>query len=174
VKAADGLKALALVTAAVILELMFFRQVEVAAGSPDLVLVLVVSAALLRGPTLGAVAGFWGGLLFDALTFNTPLGLTALVLTLAGYWTGRLGQVMSKSSPHPPLIAVGLATVGVLLGSGFLHFVLGQTVSPAMLFGRTLLPTLALNILIAWPLHRLARRVFPLAQRERREVNPAV
>jgi rod shape-determining protein MreD len=169
----DGLKAAAILLAAVLLQLVFVNRIEVAEGRPDLVLTTVVCIALLRGPLVGAVLGFWGGLLLDVATFET-LGLTALLLTLAGFWTGRLGQVMSKSSPHPPLIAVGLATVGVTVGGGFLHFVLGSTVSLSTLFGAVLLPSVALNVLLAWPLYRLMRRILPLAQRERREVSVAV
>jgi len=31
-------------------------------------------------------------------------------------------------------------------------------------------PTLALNLLLAYPVYRLLRRIFPVAARERREV----
>jgi rod shape-determining protein MreD len=170
---ADGLKTGALVTAGVLLQIMFVSEIEVASGHPDLVLVLLVATSLLRGPLIGAAAGFWAGFLLDLAAFET-LGLTSLLFTLAGYGSGRLGQVMSKSSPHPPLIAVGLATVGVLLGSAFLHFVLGSTVGASTLLGRVLLPALALNLLLAWPVHRLVRRLFPPTTRERREVSVAV
>jgi rod shape-determining protein MreD len=169
----DGLKTGGLVTLAMLLQIMFVSEVEVASGHPHLVLVTLVVVALLRGPLVGAAAGFWAGFLLDVATFE-PVGLNALLLTLAGYGAGRLGQVMSKTSPHPPFIAVGLATVGVLLGSAFLHFVLGSTADAATLFGRVLLPTLALNLLLAWPLHRLVRRLLPPAARERREVSVAV
>jgi rod shape-determining protein MreD len=152
---------------------MFVSEIEVASGHPDLVLVTLVAAALLRGPLIGAAAGFWAGFVLDVATFET-LGLSSLLLTLAGYGAGRLGEVMSKTSPHPPLIAVGVATIGVLLGSSFLHFVLGSTVSASTLLGRVLLPTLALNLLLAWPVHRLLRRLLPPAARERREVRVAV
>lgn len=169
----DGLKAGGLLTLAVLLQVMFISEIEVASGHPDLVLVLLVAVALLRGPLIGASAGFWAGFVLDLATFDI-LGLNALLFTLAGYGVGRLGQVMSKTSPHPPLIAVGLTTGAVLLGSAFLHFVLGDTVAVSTLLGAVLLPTLALNLLLAWPLHRLARRLFPLAARERREVSVAV
>ncbi len=169
----DGLKAGGVMTLAVLLQVMFVSEIEVASGHPDLVLVTLVAVALGRGPLIGAVVGFWAGFALDLATFEI-LGLNALLLTLAGYGAGRVGQVMSKTSPHPPLIAVALATVGVLLGSAFLHFVLGSTASVSTLFGRVLLPTLALNLLLAWPVHRLIRRVFPLPARERREVSVAV
>ena len=170
---ADGLKTGGILTLAVLLQIMFVSEIEVASGHPDLVLVTLLVVALLRGPLVGAAGGFWAGFLLDVATFDT-LGLSSLLLTLVGYGAGRLGQVMSKASPHPPLIAVALATVGVLLGSAFLHFVLGSTVGASTLLGRVLLPTLALNLLLAWPLHRLVRRVLPPTSRERREVSVAV
>jgi cell shape-determining protein MreD len=73
-----------------------------------------------------------------------------------------------------PLVAVVLATLGVGFGSAVLHFMLGSTLSAGDFFVAVLLPTLALNMLLAYPLYRLERRVFPLAPRERREVSVAV
>jgi hypothetical protein len=37
-----------------------------------------------------------------------------------------------------------------------------------------LLPTLALNMLLSYPVYSLTRRVFPVTPRLRREVSPAV
>jgi hypothetical protein len=51
-----------------------------------------------------------------------------------------------------------------------LNFLLGQSVPASELFGRVLLPTLALNVLIMFPVYRLAERLFPIAQREGREM----
>ena len=166
---ADLLKAPGLLLLAALLQVSVLWTIEVSNGHPDLLLVFVVVLALVRGPLVGAVAGFWAGLFLDVATFST-LGISSLLLTLAGYWSGRLGEIMSKSSPHPPLIAVGLATVAVALGSAFLHFVLGSTVGAAELLGRVLLPTLALNLLLAYPVHRLVCRLFPRTPRAAREV----
>ncbi len=168
--AADVLKAAGLLLLATLLQVSLVWTIEVSNGHPDLLLVFVVVLALVRGPLIGALAGFWGGLFLDVGMFSPTLGISSLLLTLAGYWSGRLGSVMSKSSPHPPLIAVGLATVGVALGSAFLHFVLGSTTGASELLGRFLLPTLALNLLIAYPVHRLVCRLFPRTSRTAREV----
>jgi EamA domain-containing membrane protein RarD len=51
---------------------------------------------------------------------------------------------------------------------------LGETVSAMEFFIGMLLPTLALNLLLAYPLYGLCRRIFPVAPRERREVIPVV
>lgn len=165
----DAAKAAGVLLAAVVVQVSFATPLEVADGHPDVLLVLVTAIALLRGPVLGAGAGFWAGLLLDMAAFGT-LGLSSLLLTLAGYWAGRFGQATTRSSPYPPLIAVALATVWLALGSAVLHFMLGESVPAGALFGQVLLPTLALNVLLAFPLYRLAVRIFPIPIRDARKV----
>ncbi len=167
--APDVLKAPGLLLLAALLQVSVLWTIEVSNGHPDLLLVFVVVLALVRGPLLGSVAGFSAGLFLDVATFST-LGISSLLFTLAGYWSGRLGSIMTKSSPYPPLIAVGLATIAVALGSAFLHFVLGSTIGASELLGRVLLPTLVLNLLLAYPVHRLVCRLLPRTPRSAREV----
>jgi rod shape-determining protein MreD len=169
----DAIKAGVLLLVAALVQVSIASNIQVASGHPDLLLVLVIAIALLRGPAFGAVTGFWAGLVLDVVSFQT-LGLTSLLLTLAGYFAGRLGEVTKKSSAHPALLAVTIGTIGVGLGSAVLHFMLGETVSASEFFVRMLLPTLALNLLLAYPLYGLCRRIFPVAPRERREVIPVV
>lgn len=164
----DALKAGGLLLVAGLLQVSIATPIEVASGHPDLVLVLVVALGLVRGPLLGSVAGFWAGLIVDVAALQT-LGLTSLLLTFVGYCAGRFGDVTSRSSPHPPLVAVALATVVYTIAAGLLYFMLGQGASAGELLAQVMLPALALNLLLAYPLYRLAVRVFPLAIRERRE-----
>jgi rod shape-determining protein MreD len=164
----DALKIGGLLLVAGLLQVSIATPIEVASGHPDLLLVLVVLVGLLRGRVFGAVGGFWGGLVVDVAALQT-LGLTSLLLTLVGYWAGRFGEVTSRSSPHPPLVAVALATIAYTIGSGLLHFMLGQGASAGVLLAQVLLPALALNLLLAYPLYRFALRLLPPAVRERRE-----
>ena len=166
--ALDAAKAAGVLLAAGLLQVTLVTSVEVADGHADLVLVALVAISLLRGPMLGAVAGFWAGLVVDFAALET-VGLTSLLLTLVGYGAGRFGEVMSRTSPYPPLIAVAVATAAVVLGSGLLHFMLGQSVPAGELFGRVLLPTVALDVLIAYPVYRLGRRLFAAPAREPKE-----
>ena len=71
-------------------------------AEPDLLLVTIVCIALAAGAIPGAAAGFAGGLLVDIMTLGT-LGLTSLVLTLAGYWAGRYGETTGRGRTHAPL-----------------------------------------------------------------------
>lgn len=170
----DALKAGPLLLLAATFQVSLFSSIEVAEAQPEVALVLVVAIALLRGPLFGACAGFWTGLVLDTASFET-LGLTSLLLTIAGYWCGRFGEVTTRASAHPPLIAVALATLGVGFGSALVHFMLGSTVSASQFFAGLLLPSLALNMLLAYPAYGLARRLFPPLARERRvEVNASV
>jgi len=164
----DGLKTVVLVTLVTVLQISIVTPFEVARGHVDLVTVTLIAVALLRGPVVGALAGFWAGLLLDTATLST-LGLTSLVLTLLGYWAGRFGEGTTRLSPHPPLIAVALGTVWVVLGTGLLEFMLGEGVPVGNVLTRVLLPTLALNLLAAYPVYRLVSRILPPAIRTRRE-----
>lgn len=164
----DAAKTFVLVTLVAVVQISIVTPFEVARGHVDLVAVTLIAIALLRGPVVGAVAGFWAGLVLDTATLST-LGLTSLVLTLLGYWAGRFGEGTTRSSPHPPLIAVALGTIWVVIGTGLLEFMLGEGVPAGDILGRVLLPTLALNLLAAYPVYRLVGRLLPPSVWPRRE-----
>jgi rod shape-determining protein MreD len=126
-------------------------------GAPDLVCVVVVSIALLRGPELGAFAGFGAGLLLDALTWQ-PLGLAALVYCLVGYFAGSLGERLSDHAPLSPLIVVAISSLLARIGLAVLGFLLGSALSVQEGFSLGALPSAALDVLLAIPLYALLRR----------------
>jgi rod shape-determining protein MreD len=167
----DGVKAFVLVTAAAIVQVAFVNAFELVEGHADVVLLAVVGIALLRGPLFGACAGFWAGLIVDTMTLGT-LGLTSLLLTVGGYWAGRLGEATSDHHNQRArvLIAVTLLTVAVELGSLVVHALLGDSASVGTVIGRVLLPTLALNVALALPANWVIRRLFPPPARREREI----
>lgn len=89
---------------------------------PNLCLLLVVGAALARGPQFGMLVGFGAGVLLDlAPPAEHVVGRWALALVIVGYVAGRVrseSAVLSSAGPRPPVLAV-LATVAVcsLLGT---------------------------------------------------------
>ena len=106
----DGVKAAVLLFAAAIMQVSIFTQVHVFGGVPDLLLVTLVAVALLRGTIVGAGGGFFAGLLVDTASLGR-LGLTSLVLTLAGYWIGRYGETTGRDRAHAPFLSVAVVTV---------------------------------------------------------------
>jgi rod shape-determining protein MreD len=173
VRGIDALKAGGLVLLAALVQVSLAEWIEVGEAHPDVVLVTLVAVALLRGPSFGTVCGFLAGLVIDTASFGT-FGMTSLLLTVTGYWTGRFGEATTRSSAHPLLIAVALATIGVTLGSAVLHFMLGETIPASQLFLAFLVPSLAFNLLLAYPIYGLCARALPPRLVLRREVNPAV
>jgi rod shape-determining protein MreD len=157
-----GIAAL-LVFVAALLQVSLFASFDLTAGTPDLLLVTLAAVALLRGPIVGAGAGFLGGIVVDTATLGT-LGLTSLVLTVTGYWLGRYGQTTGRDRPHAPLLAVLAATALYAVGASALHFVLGDAVSARVALGSALLPALVLNVLAAVPVYALTRRVLAPAR----------
>jgi rod shape-determining protein MreD len=157
VSALDGLKAAVLLFVAAILQVTIFSQVEVLGGQPDLLLVTLVAVALLRGSLLGALGGFFAGLLVDTATLGN-LGLTSLVLTLAGYWIGRYGETTGRDRAHAPFTSVAVITVLFSIGVLVVHFVLGER-APADAIFRGMLPAIGMNLILTAPVYALVRRV---------------
>jgi rod shape-determining protein MreD len=155
--AVDGLKAAVLLFVAAILQVSIFTQVHILGGVPDVLLVTLVAVALLRGSLIGAAGGFFAGVLVDTATLG-QLGLTSLVLTIAGYWIGRYGETTGRDRGHAPFTSVAVITVLYAFGVLIVHFVLGER-APAGDVVRGLLPAIVLNLILTAPVYALVRRV---------------
>jgi rod shape-determining protein MreD len=167
----DALKLGALVLVAAVLQVTVLGGFEVGGGSPDLLLVVVVSVALLRGALTGATVGFLGGLLSDTATLQM-LGVTSLLLTVAGYWAGRYGETTGRDRSHAPLLAVAVVTVLYAVAALVLHFVLGHQVGLGRVLGSSLVWGVVSNVLLTFPVYALCRRVLgpPPSTERAREV----
>lgn len=95
-----------LLVAAVVLQVTVFDLFAVNGVVPNLALLVVVAAAITRGPAYGSVVGFVGGLLLDlAPPADHLAGRWALAFVLVAVLAGRVGQDARRSP------VAGLATV---------------------------------------------------------------
>jgi rod shape-determining protein MreD len=163
----DAAKSAALVFVAAVLQVAVFSSVTILNGTPDLLLVGIISIALLRGPVMGASLGFWGGLLLDTATLGT-LGVTSLLLTVAGYWIGRYGETTGRDRTHAPFVSVAVITFLYALGSLAFRFMLGEPAPARTVLWSTLFQGIALNLILAWPMYWVARLLLPQPQRRER------
>ena len=191
--AADTAKVALLVFAAALAQVTVFASIDLLGGSPDILLVTLVAVALLRGAITGAAAGFAAGLLVDTANLET-LGLTSLVLCVAGYWTGRYAETSGRPAgrtdergtqtlaavppsrnlgAHAPLVAVLVVTALYSLAAYALHFLLGDQVSARLVLVDALLPAILWNLLLTVPVFAVVRRMLPLpgVSDRTREVN---
>lgn len=154
----DILKTFVLVFAAVVLQSAIVGSIDIAGGTPDLLLVTLVAVSLLRGAIWGAAAGFAAGLLLDTANL-ARIGETSLLLTVAGYWLGRYGETTGRDRTHAPLLSVAVVTILYTAGALALHVVLGDPVDAGNVLVGALIPGVLLNLILAFPVYALVRRV---------------
>jgi rod shape-determining protein MreD len=152
-----GVRVFALVFLSAIVQVSMLAPVEVFRATPDLLLVVVVLVGLLRGPIVGAAAGFAGGLLVDVATLST-LGVTSLLLAVAAYWAGRYGDTTGRGRAYAPYLAVGVIAVLAGVGGYLVHFLLGADVSAATALS-PVLPSAVADVLVAVPTLWVCRRL---------------
>jgi rod shape-determining protein MreD len=124
-----GLGVLGILLVAVVLQVAVFGYLSVDGVVPDLALLVVVAAALSRGPQFAAALGFAGGLLLDlAPPADHVAGRWALALVVVGYLAGRVRQD-ARDSTLAALVTVAAcsfvgtsiyALTGLALGDGAL------------------------------------------------------
>ena len=103
------LRCLAVLASVLLVVTLGVRHVPVV---PDLVLVLVVAWALLRGPVVGAGVGLAAGWLLDLVPPGSAhLGVQALTYAVAGAFAGRLRVEGPVAAPRVALVALGASTV---------------------------------------------------------------
>jgi rod shape-determining protein MreD len=108
-----GLGVLAILVVAVVLQVAVFGYLSVDGVVPDLALLVVVAAALARGPQFAAVLGFVGGLLLDvAPPADHVAGRWALALVVVGYLAGRVRQDARTSAVAAVVTVAACSFVG--------------------------------------------------------------
>jgi rod shape-determining protein MreD len=165
-KVVEGAKAGGFLFVAAIVQVSIFDRAHILGGTPDVLLVTLVAIALLRGTVVGAAGGFFAGLVVDTAVLGT-MGLTSLLLTLAGYWIGRYGETTGRDRAHAPFLSVAVITFLYAIAALLIHFVLGEH-APAGAVFREVWPGIGLNLILAGPVYALTRRMLrPLDWSER-------
>lgn len=146
----------AIILLAVIVQITVAPYLTVLGAKPDVALVVVVCMALMRGPLWGAVSGFAAGLIMDIALVQT-MGISSFLLTLAGYFSGRYAEGVDENSWFPPLLMVFISTTVVQTLNAMIMFLFGIEASVSYLAFRVILPSAALNALLAAPVFVVCR-----------------
>lgn len=150
-----GLPLLALAAA---LQVTFMPQLRVFGGEANLVMLLVLAYARRATLEQGVTWAFIGGIAVDLLS-STPTGTHVLSLVLFVFVIDRLrGQV-----PNVGFISTaGLVIVGTLIEFGFSYLasaLAGYGLPPLTVFSYNVLPSIAYNLVLIWPLAWFVRRL---------------
>lgn len=160
-----GLVLAVVLLVAVVLQVSFFGYLSFGGVVPNLVLLLVVGAALARGPELAVVVGFAGGLAADLLPpAQHVAGRWALALVVVGYLAGRVRADAARST----VAMLVTVAAGSFIGTSVFALTGMITRDPATSATEALsvIPQAVLYDLL------LAPFVLPLAMRMYRRIQP--
>lgn len=128
---------------------------------PNFLLLVVVTLALVEGPSAGCGVGFACGLIFDLLGAG-PVGPMVLVLTTTGYLAGLLHENMFAEGWLLPITVLGIAALGSEIAYGLVLDLVGAGGPLLLTFMTKMLPAAVYNTalaLVAYPwLARILRR----------------
>ena len=161
----DAVKIALCVFVLAILEVAATPQLTPFGGGPDLIIILVVALALWRGLEAAAIAGFAGGLLLDAITFE-HLGMQSLVYVGCAWaiatYAHRREAGPGMLEPPPPR-ALPWLVIGATLaqfGSLVMHILIGDHPAASILFWHQIAPAILQTTLLGLLLLPLLRRIF--------------
>jgi len=141
-----------------ILQIAAVSQITLFGVNADLLPLTVAAVGLLCGSLWGALFGFGAGLLVDAALLQT-MGLSSLCYLTAAYGAGRLRELRDPQGALVPLAVGAAATAVVSFGYSGINFLLGGDAPVSfLLIGQTFV-VIAVNALIAIPVHAGVRRV---------------
>ena len=124
---------------------------SIGAVRPDLVLVVVVSAALTGGRESGVLCGAFGGLLQDLLSAD-PFGLNTLSKMLLGLLFGLYERKVNPGNLWLPLVAIAAGTLGATVAAAvFMVFTGSFGALPALFL--YMLPVTLYHVFLMGPVH---------------------
>jgi rod shape-determining protein MreD len=147
----------ALVVVVVLFQIGVVSEVPLFGVNVDLSPLLVAFVGLLCGSMVGAATGFAVGLLVD-LSLVQTLGITSLILTLVGYWSGRLRELRDPQAALTPLLVGAVASAGALVGYSLVEFMLGVDAPVSLELLRQIVLGVVVNTIVALPMWMLVRR----------------
>lgn len=102
----------AMLIVALTLQVGLFSQLAVAGVVPNLVLLVVIGAAIIRGPEYAAILGFVGGAMIDlAPPADHTAGRWALAFVIAAYLAGLVRRDADESAVAAVLTVAGCSFV---------------------------------------------------------------
>jgi rod shape-determining protein MreD len=147
----------ALSVVVVFFQIGMVSEVPVFGVNVDLSPLLVAFVGLLCGSTVGAVTGFAVGLLVDLALVQT-LGVTSLIFTLIGYWSGRLRELRDPQAALTPLLVGTAAAAASVIGYSLMEFLLGVDAPVSLELVRQIILGVLVDAVVALPMYAIVRR----------------
>lgn len=152
-----------------VLQSATYHYFELADIMPNLLLILVVSTAYMRGRMSGLLIGFFSGLLVDLMYGSNVIGTYALIGThallymLIGYFIGFLNKFFVNDDYTLPLILIGVSDLVYKFFYYIIEFLLRGRLHFLLYLKRFIFPeiiyTVAVSIFLFKLLHMINKRL---------------
>jgi rod shape-determining protein MreD len=152
-----GLRIAALSLAVVFIQIGVLAEVTVFGVNIELAPLLAAFIGLLCGSVPGAVAGFAIGLLVDLALVQT-MGITSLLLTLVGFWAGRLRETRDPQAAAVPIVVGAAAASVAFVGYAVIEFLLGVDAPVSFALLQDIVLGIVVDAIIALPFFLIVRR----------------
>lgn len=145
-----------------------FQSIKLAGISPNIMLIIVVCYAYMRGRTSGLVIGFFCGLLSDMM-FGNVIGLYAFGLMTIGFLCGHCQKVYFTDNFILPCILVGISDFAYELYYYVTDFLIRGRLNFGFYFISVILPKMIYTMLVAVFLFRLLNSLEKFLTEKREE-----
>lgn len=139
-----------------------FHYIKLADVMPNMLIILVVSTAYMRGRMSGLFVGFFSGILVD-LIFGEVIGLFALFYMLIGYFIGFTNKIYSGDDYTLPILLVAVGDLFYGLLYYIFEFLLRGRLNFLYYLRRFILPeviyTIAVSIFLYKLLHMINKHI---------------
>lgn len=147
-----------------LLQSSMFHYVQLANIMPNLLLILVVSTAYMRGRITGLMMGFFSGLLVDLMFGTYVIGVYALLYLVIGYFAGYTNKVYSNDDYTLPIIIIAISDMIYGFFYYIFEFLLRGRLNFLYYLRRFIFPeiiyTVAASILLYKLLHMINNRLY--------------
>ena len=139
----------AFVVTALLAQVTMLNRIALPDGRPDLIVLVVVSLALVRGPEYGALLGFVSGLAADLVPpADHTMGRLALAYAVVGYGAGLLEDAEERSVLTTVLVVAAGSGLAVIAYAGIGALLGDERITLAAL-GTSLLATVIYDVVLA-------------------------
>mgnify|MGYP003288900925 FL=1 len=123
---------------------------------PDLMMIIVVTVAYLKGSNAGILYGFCAGMILD-LTYGTHLGFGALLYLLAGFLAGLFHKFYRKDDNITPLLLIAACLFLQLNVYYITEFVIQGKAEYSFYLMNIMLPKIVYTVLVGSVLYKLCQ-----------------
>lgn len=151
-----------------LLQTTVLQTLKLANVAPNLLLILTVCYAYLRGRTSGIMIGFFSGLLLDMM-YGDVIGLYAFMLMTIGFLCGYCQKLYFTDNYILPCTLVGISS----LFYGIFCFVTGFLVRGRLIFGysftKIILPEMVYTIILSVIVYHFLNMIEKVVSEQRKE-----